>query len=122
MRHCKTCGNSGHNSRTCGRVKTENPVETTQPQPETPTEALVANLDGHRTIAQYAEPKRGLWVVNPSRKRVAGKILYVKADNKTFVYVDGYTAHHESIVDKVQAAGYQFVELEPFMLYWSANS
>jgi hypothetical protein len=118
MRHCKTCGNTGHNSRTCGRVEK---VSDSTPQPENQTQEAVQFLDGVPTLAQYAEPRRGLWFVNIARKRVAGKILYSKSDNKTFVYQDGYSAHIECDTEKAKAAGYCYVDLEPYMLHWSIN-
>ncbi len=63
------------------------------------------------------EPRKGLWVVSTTRKRIAGKILQVKSGGEV-LYENMFGAHMESPPQKILDSGYAFVELEPRMLLW----
>lgn len=106
-RQCGNCGQTGHNVRTCKKQRQEDYLS-----------SLPQEVD--REAINGVKPKRGLWIVNPERQRIAGKILYVRKSGQV-VYENKLGAHVESEQDTIERSGYQYVELEPKMLAWAGN-
>ena len=139
MRHCALCGQNGHNVRTCKNRKESTaaviivpvsqvsssgipaveaeaqdlmpPSESEQEDPASSTFPF-----GEEQII-FSKPRKGLWLVSQSRKRIAGKILQVKSDGK-ILYENTLGCYCETDLGKTIEADYQIVDLQPTMLSW----
>ena len=134
MRHCTICKCNGHNSRTCPqRPTTNDATATTSTVVVAEQESQVDRLPVDDSLAPFndgialdednvvfSKPRKGLWFVSQSRKRIAGKILYVRSTGG-FVYENSLGCHCESDSIKAAESGYQFVDLQPKMLIWRCD-
>jgi hypothetical protein len=119
MRQCGNCGKTGHNARTCGRIdrnqKAESETENIEPNVNEAASSVEYNSDPDNPY--FDQPKRGLWVVSPARKRIAGKILYVKSTGEV-VYENVFGAHVESKQETIAEAKYKYIDLTARHLRW----
>ncbi len=134
-RLCGNCRKPGHRIETCKDSKVENPnvlpppatvqgnvqeaevtiVRQALPEPKAAEPSKVP--EAATWASEVLAPRKGLWVVSVSRKRIAGKILQVK-DGGAVLYENMFGAHMESPPEKIRDSGYQFVDLTPQMLLW----
>lgn len=134
MRHCKKCGQQGHNSRTCGKEGKINPVvkgtrqcrkcgncghniRTCKNQAEYVPEKyrILQEIKGpkvDRIPVDGVIPQKGLWMVNPERNRVAGRIMYVKR-NGCIVWHDFEGIFVESKQKDIVDSGYKYLSEFP---------
>lgn len=99
MKTCSNCGVEGHNIRGCKSLGRQIIQQENQKIDRIP--------DDLGTI-----PKAGLWLINPGRKRIAGKISQVKK-NGDIVWNDVYGTVIESTPETIKEGNYLFLELEP---------
>jgi len=114
-RQCQKCGNLGHNARTCGKVP--------HPEQEQVSERKTLVEIGRDLLEQEAvkapripvdgtKPQKGLWLVNPDKKRCAGLIAYVKKSGKV-VWRDFYGVFVDSSQASIIGSGYKYLEDKP---------
>ena len=96
---CKNCGQSGHNRATCRAGKEELPEKYKILQE---SRAKVERVEINGNI-----PQKGLWLVNPTTNRVAGKILFVKRKGQ-IVWSDFMAAQVESEQSTFIQSGYEY--------------
>lgn len=120
-RRCHKCGNLGHNARTCGKVPhAEAPDETTERKTlvEKGREILEQEaVKAPRVPIDGTKPQKGLWLVNPTTKRCAGIIAYVRKAGD-IVWRDFYGVFVESNQATVATAGYKYAEEKPIGDDW----
>lgn len=106
-RACSACGQPGHNARTC-KTKGRSLLEQSQArQPKL--------KDAAGTL-----PAKGLWIINPDRQQVAGKIIQVKRQG-IVLWLNPLGAHVASTQETILNSGYVYAELEPRHLLWEAT-
>jgi hypothetical protein len=120
---CSQCGRTGHTRQTC---KTE-----LNPGIEIDTSAINKDRElGHKLLKESKQkvereeidglvPATGLWIVNHSRKKIAGKICYVKRTGEV-VWKSALGATTATPQEVFKKEEYSYLEnLEPEMLSWN---
>lgn len=79
-RHCGNCGQAGHYKSTCKNSKTEEVSTSSSARTlqEKGREILAEKRRKNKALVGERKAERGLWIVNPERKRIAGQIARVK--------------------------------------------
>lgn len=113
-RQCGKCMSYGHNARTCGQ-----PRAAVLPPPKTMTEIghEILTAKAPRIPIDGTKPQKGLWIVNPDRKRCAGLISYVKRTGEV-VWRDFYGVFTESSQRTFSESGYKYAEDKPVGEDW----
>jgi len=113
-RKCSVCNKIGHNARTCpNKNKTqENIPMGHQILQEQKKKIQRKDIDG-------IIPKKGMWLINPKTKKVAGKISYINKKGE-IVWEDSLGTFITSSHETISNSGYKYVDIiEPSMLRWN---
>lgn len=96
MRHCRKCNLSGHNSATCKYVPCESQPKSLK---EIGREILQQDsIKAPRIEIDGLTPRRGLFIINATKKRCAGKILRIKKNGNVL-----WQTFHGVIVESKQS-------------------
>lgn len=120
---CSRCGRIGHTAPRCS----------SELNPDVEIDTKPINKDrelGHKLLEKQTEtvereeidglvPATGLWIINHTRQKIAGKILYVKKDGRV-VWKSALGATTATQQNIFKQEGYSYCkDLEPEMLSWN---
>jgi hypothetical protein len=129
-RKCSICNTLGHNARTC--PEKDKPIEQSLNVKPTSTLSEAKKKEkelGHSILAAQKKkvereeingltPQKGLWVINSTSRKIAGKIVKVKR-NGDIVWKSSSGASIVTNQQKIREEGYSYLtDLEPEMLKW----
>lgn len=113
MRKCGICGKSGHNARTCKHKRG---------QEEIPARHQILFDSQKKKNRRDLEingivPKRGLWLINRNKRKIAGKVKFVRKSG-IIVWEDGGGMLVDSTHDTIVSSGYEFSYNKPVDEGW----
>jgi len=118
---CGKCGRLGHNIRNCTLESSEQPREDNfrKTLKDIGREILEQQQKKIGKIdIDGVQPKKGLWVVNPLTKRVAGKISRIKK-NGLLVIDKGKDCTFNTTQEAIIRSGYKYYQNKPQGEGWS---
>lgn len=121
---CKKCKLSGHNSATCKATAQTTNEESSGRSLKEIGRAILEKEE--QKVPREPDlvgtiPEKGLWLINPVRKRIAGKISQIKK-NGDILWIDAYGCFIETPPETIKEGGYLYLDLEaPHLLFEVTN-